>query len=157
MTHYPRATAWILVARIAGSNHVASVGHSRLLPAVISVFGLGFCELFVGNQRSCRAGLPALVFERAKTRQALERGFHVIDRDQPRAFELARRVLVARAPQEVLVVEAKMRNLAGVIVDQPVAETIFVVYPPPRSGYDLARVCAGSRGIAPQATRPYSN
>ena len=54
----------------------------------------------------------------------------MIDGDQPRAFELARRVLVARAPQEVLVVEAVVRivpaAVAGVVVDHAVGRVELV-------------------------------
>ena len=50
--------------------------------------------------------------------------------DQPRALELPRRVLVARAPQEILVVEAVRgvvpAAVAGVIVDHPVGRRELV-------------------------------
>src|SRR5262245_39025265 len=61
----------------------------------------------------------AALLERAEARQALDRGFHVLDRDQPRAFELAWGIFVARAPQKVFVLEAQMR-----IVPAPVASMI---------------------------------
>src|SRR5262249_52053289 len=48
---------------------------------------------------------------------------HMLDRDQTRAFELAWRALVARTPEEVLVVEPVRRvvpaAVAGVVVDHP--------------------------------------
>ena len=59
-----------------------------------------------------------------KSRNALYDGFHLIDGDQARAFKLARRILVARTPKKVLVIEAEMgivpAAVAGVVVDHPV-------------------------------------
>src|SRR5258708_22216933 len=59
-----------------------------------------------------------------------DRLLDVIDGDQARAFELARRALVARAPQEVLVVEAMVRivpaAVAGVIVDHAIGRVELV-------------------------------
>ena len=87
------------------------------------------CRTSSLTSRLALAALAALVVERAKAGDALERGFHVVDRDQPRAFELARRVLVPRAPQEILVVEAVVRvvpaAVAGVVVDHPVGRGEF--------------------------------
>ena len=49
---------------------------------------------------------------------------HLLDRDEARAFELARRVLVAWAPEEILVIEAMARivpaTVAGVMVDDSI-------------------------------------
>ena len=54
----------------------------------------------------------------------------MLDGDQPRALELARRVLVARAPQEIVVVEAVLRvvpaAVAGVVVDDAIGRIEFV-------------------------------
>src|SRR5262249_2030245 len=54
----------------------------------------------------------------------------VLGRDETRALELERRVLVARAPQEVLVVEAMARivpaAVAGVEVDDAVGRSKLI-------------------------------
>jgi hypothetical protein len=65
-----------------------------------------------------------------KSRDAPDDRLDVIRGNQPGAFELARRVLVAWAPQEVLVVEAMRRvvsaAIADVIVDRPVGRRELV-------------------------------
>jgi hypothetical protein len=59
-----------------------------------------------------------------EVRNLLDRLLDLIDRNQPRALELARGALVARAPEEVLVVEPKSgivpATVASMIIDQPV-------------------------------------
>src|ERR1700733_1374720 len=59
-----------------------------------------------------------------KVRNLLDRVLDLIDRNQPRAFELARCALVARAPEEILMVEPKPgivpTTVAGMIIDHSV-------------------------------------
>src|SRR5262249_21691012 len=66
----------------------------------------------------------------AKAGNTLNDCFHVICRDEPRALELPRRVLVARAPQKIFMVEPMMRvvpaAVARVIVDHSVRGREFV-------------------------------
>lgn len=56
--------------------------------------------------------------------------FHQIGRNQARALELARRVLVARTPKEILVIEPDVRfvpaAVAGMIIDDPVGSCELV-------------------------------
>src|SRR5262249_37144442 len=59
-----------------------------------------------------------------RLRHGTDDALHMLRRDEPRAFELPRRVLLARAPEEILVVEAHQRivpaAIAGVVVDDAV-------------------------------------
>src|ERR1700722_1790169 len=58
-----------------------------------------------------------------KPRDSPDGALHMLDRDQPGALELARRACMARAPEEVLVIESQRRivpaGVAGVVVDDP--------------------------------------
>src|SRR3954452_13390464 len=60
----------------------------------------------------------------------LDRLLNLLGGDQPGAFELARRPGMARAPQEIVVVEAVARvvpaAIAGVIIDDPVGRRELV-------------------------------
>ena len=74
------------------------------------------------------AGMPGRL--NSEVRNPLDRLLDLIDRDQPRALELARCALVARAPEEILVVEPKMgivpATVAGMIIDHPVRRLEFI-------------------------------
>src|SRR5262249_33689301 len=63
---------------------------------------------------------------------ALDRRLDLIGGDQTRALELARGVLVARAPEEILVVEAHPdtvpAGIAGVIIDHAIRRTSSTPY-----------------------------
>src|SRR5215831_1630514 len=50
-------------------------------------------------------GVSISVAPRPKSRNRPDRRLHLLGSDEPRAFELPRRVLVARTPQKVLVIK----------------------------------------------------
>src|SRR5712691_4499162 len=72
-----------------------------------------------GPARGLLLRFRSRLLARRERRNLADRLLHMVDRDQPRAFELTRRVLVSRAVEEVLVVEAMVRvvpaAVAGVI------------------------------------------
>ena len=63
-------------------------------------------------------------------RDALQRCYDLPSGDEPRALELSWRTLVARAPQEIVMVEAVMRivpaAIANVIIDDAIRRLEFV-------------------------------
>ena len=79
--------------------------------------------------RRCRRG-RASGLVRAKAGNGPDRRLDLLGGDEPRAFELARRVLVARAPQKIAVIEAMAHvvpaAVAGVLVDDAVRRIEFV-------------------------------
>ena len=92
---------------------------------------------------------------RAKARNGFDHLRHLRCRDKPRAFKLPRRVGVARAPQEILVIEGELRivptGVAGVPIDDPIRGRKF------RGGMAEARDhhdgTAGSPSKPREATR----
>ena len=65
-----------------------------------------------------------------KCGNALDRRLHVFGRDQAGTFELARCAGVARAPQEIVMIESMPHivpaTIAGVVIDHPKRSCKFV-------------------------------
>src|ERR1700730_8069751 len=84
-----------------------------------------------GRVRTLAPGLWRLCLRTgAEARNSLHHGLHLVRGDEPRAFELARGVLVTRTIHEILVVEAVPHivpaRIAGMVVDHPVGRLKLV-------------------------------
>lgn len=88
-------------------------------------FNTRSCSLHVG-----KFGVIGLRKSMSKTRDATDNRLYLLGRDETRALELARRILMARAGEEVVAIEIGERvvpaAVAGVIIDDPVRGREFV-------------------------------